>query len=128
MVFSDPWTPSLRMSPILRPVTSVIPIAIPERRTRQAKRSAPPDRRTVCRQHKLSARSNWSRDRPGHPTYSQKSLEQFADNVNSHPRSLGHGDPHKHPKYQTGRGKIPRSHWSAFQVTNHRTISRSRQA
>ena len=39
-----------------------------------------------------------------------KSLEQFADNVNSHPTSLGHGDPYQDPKYQTGRGKIPRSH------------------
>ena len=26
VVFSDPWTPSLRISPILRPVTSVVPI------------------------------------------------------------------------------------------------------
>ena len=92
---------------------------------------------TVCRQRKLTPYaaqgdsqpvSNWSRDRLGHPTYSQKRLEQFADNVNSHPTSLGHGDPHADPKYQTGRGKIPRSHRSAFRVINHRTISRSRQA
>ena len=42
------------------------PLAIPERRAQQAKRSAPPDRKSL-----------------------QKRLEQFADNVNSHPDSIG---------------------------------------
>ena len=63
-----------------------------------------------------------------HPTYSRFRLEQFADNVNSHPTPLGHGDPHTDPKYQKGRGKIPRSQRSASRVINHRMISRSRQA
>ena len=52
-------------------------------------------------------RSHWRYQRGEH---SRQSLEQFADNVNSHPTSLGHGDPYQDPKYQTGRGKIPRSH------------------
>ena len=144
MVFSDPWTPSLRMSPILRPVTSVVPIGETREENTAGKEigpagpQIPPDvSGTVCRQRKLTPYaaqgdsqpvSNWSRDRTGHPTYSQIRLEQFADNVNSHPTSLGHGDPHADPKYQTGRGKIPRSQRSASQVINHRTISRSGQA
>ena len=144
MVISDPWTPSLRMSPILRPVTSVVPIGDTREENTAGKEigpagpQIPPDAPgTVCRQCKLTTCaaqgdsqpvSNWSRDRTGHPTYSQICLEQFADNVNSHPTSLGHGDPHTDPKYQKGRGKIPRSQRSASRVINHRTISRSRQA
>ena len=130
--------------PILRPVTSVVPIGDTREENTAGKEigpagpQIPPDASgTVCRQCKLTpyaaqgdsqSVSNWSRDRTGHPTYSQIRLEQFADNVNSHPTSFGHGDPHADPKYLRGRGKIPRSQRSASRVINHRTISRSRQA
>ena len=135
MVFSNPWTPSLRMSPLLRPATSVVPIGDTRKENTAGKETCPAGPQippeaslTACRQCKLSPRSSRSRDRPGPPIYSQKRLEQFADKVNSHPASLGHGNPHKDPKYQTGRGKIPRSHWSVLRVTNHCPISRGRQA
>ena len=120
------------------------PLAIPERRTRQIKRSSPPDRRSLQMRLEQFADNVNSHPTPlkathspypigrgietSHPTYSQIRLEQFADNVNSHPTPLGHGDPHADPKYQKGRGKIPRSQRSASRVINHRTISRSRQA
>ena len=109
----------------------------PERRTRQIKRSAPPDRRPFQAREQFADNvnshpdiahgdsqpvSNWSRDR-NKSSNLQPFLEQFADNVNSHPTPLGHGDPHANPKYQRGRGKIPRSHRSASRVINHHTIS-----
>ena len=62
----------------------------------------------VCGQRKLPPSFHQSTDRPGPHFYSQKSLEQFADNVNSHPASLGHGDPYQDPKYQASRGKRSR--------------------
>ena len=97
VVFSDPWTPSLRISPI----HPSFPWKIPERRTRRIKRLVPTDHRLF-----------------------QAGVPQLADNVNSHPTSLGHGDPHQDPDRQRGKGKIPGSQRPASQAINHRTTSR----
>ena len=56
------------------------PLAIPERRTRRMKRSAPPDRRPF------------------------QAREQFADNVNSHP-DIAHGDSQPVSNWSRDRNK-----------------------
>ena len=57
------------------------PLAIPERRTRRIKRSAPLDRRPF------------------------QAREQFADNVNSHP-DVAHGDSQPVSNWSRGRNKL----------------------
>ena len=79
VVFSDPWTPSLRISPILRPVTSVVPIGDTREENTADKEIGPAGPQTipspcstVCGQRgfpsrrrswRLTAASNWSRGR-----------------------------------------------------------------
>ena len=143
-VFSDPWTPSLRISPILRPATSVVPIDDTREENTADKEIGPAGPYTIpspcstvhgqrefpSRRHswRLTAASNWSKGRNKSSTIEPyPSGSQFADNVNLHPTPLGHGDPHTDPNRQRGRGKIPRSQRPASQVINHRTISRRLQ-
>ena len=94
--------------------------------------------RTKCRSWGLTSASNLPRGRrkdsearPPHQWPRKSSTtelypegSQFADNVNSHPASLSHGDSHQDPDRQRGEGKIPGPHRLASQVMNHRTISR----
>ena len=105
VVFSDPWTPSLHISPIFRPATSVVPMdqrGEPERRTRRTKRLIPTDHRLF-----------------------QARVPQFADNVNSHPVLL----MATHSRIQFAEGpkerlRGPAASPVASQVINHRAISR----
>ena len=97
--------------------------------------------RIQCRSWRLTAASNLprgrrkdSKARPPHRWPRKSSTtepypegSQFADNVNSHPASLGHGDSHQDPDRQRGEGKIPGLQRLASQVMNHRTISRRLQ-
>ena len=94
--------------------------------------------RTQCRSWRLTSASNlprgrrkdseartphrWPRKSSTTEPYPEGS--QFADNVNSHPVSLSHGDSHQDPDRPRGEGKIPGPQRLASQVMNHRTISR----
>ena len=70
------------------------PLAIPARRAQQAKRPAPPDRKSL-----------------------QKRLEQFADNVNSHPASIGR-------RIDLALQSTVRRVWSSLQTTSIRILRR----
>ena len=90
MVFSNPWTPSLRRSLPLRPSTSVVPIGD----TREESTAGKEDRKSL-----------------------QKRLEQFADNVNSHPDSIGR-------RIDLALQPTVRKVWSSSRITSIRILRR----
>ena len=139
VVFSDPLTASLRISPILRPVTSAVPIGDTREENTADKEIGPAGPQTIpspcstvrgqCefpsrrRSWRLTAVSNWLRGRnkssniqpyPSGTVCEQRKLAPYAAQT---------WRPTRESKSPKGQRTIPGSQRSASQVINHRTIS-----